>query len=340
MIKKITKFFFWLLLFSLFSANILSASDMSKAQKFYFKGDYHKAQQLFQKVVDNSPDNPMSNFLLGMSSFELKQYSKAKKNFEKTLEAKGDYELARLQLARTNFEMGDFAWANVHLMHLNDIKSKEFERSDLPMLQAVKEWQDNSANDVNTIEKAKATLKQVKDTAPPKITITLPLQTRGIKFVSDSTGILVEGYVTDASPIRWLKINEESISLDEDGRFSKQLFLNIGKNTVRVAACDTYLNVSETSFQADKKLSLPSATQKNMFAVAPAQSTSSGHRPKMLGAVIGIGNYKDPKIPSLSYTVDDAQAMYNVMVDPQYGFFEKENLKLLINEEATSKNIR
>ncbi len=56
--------------------------------------------------------------------------------------------------------------------------------------------------------------------------------------------------------------------------------------------------------------------------------------------VIGIGKYKDDRIPTLRYTTVDAKEMYNILTDPQYGNFPKSQVKLLIDEQATDNNIK
>lgn len=56
--------------------------------------------------------------------------------------------------------------------------------------------------------------------------------------------------------------------------------------------------------------------------------------------VIGIGKYQDKRIPSLRYARADAQAIYDILTDQQYGGFPKENVRLLLDKEATEENIR
>ncbi|NLH72753.1 MAG: hypothetical protein GX456_06845 [Verrucomicrobia bacterium] len=56
------------------------------------------------------------------------------------------------------------------------------------------------------------------------------------------------------------------------------------------------------------------------------------------GLVIGV-DYADPKLRLPGAPVD-AQAIYNLMIDPQCGLFPKENVRLLLNEQATFRNIR
>lgn len=56
--------------------------------------------------------------------------------------------------------------------------------------------------------------------------------------------------------------------------------------------------------------------------------------------VVGISDYKDPKIPDLQYADADAQSFYDFITNPIGGSFRKENVLLLKNEQATLKNVK
>ena len=56
--------------------------------------------------------------------------------------------------------------------------------------------------------------------------------------------------------------------------------------------------------------------------------------------VVGISDYKDPKIPDLKYADADAQSFYDFITSPIGGSFLKENVLLLKNEQATLKNVK
>ncbi|MBT9438251.1 MAG: tetratricopeptide repeat protein, partial [Desulfobacterales bacterium] len=58
------------------------------------------------------------------------------------------------------------------------------------------------------------------------------------------------------------------------------------------------------------------------------------------GVVIGIGKYQDEGIPTLKYAKEDALEIYNILTDPKYGNFPKENVRLLLDEQATLTEIR
>jgi len=56
--------------------------------------------------------------------------------------------------------------------------------------------------------------------------------------------------------------------------------------------------------------------------------------------IIAVGKYRDPKINALTYAENDARGIYKVLTDSRAGLFKPENVVLLINEEATEKNIK
>jgi len=56
--------------------------------------------------------------------------------------------------------------------------------------------------------------------------------------------------------------------------------------------------------------------------------------------VIGVGDYEDPTIPDLTYTEADAQAFYGFLTSPQGGGFQKDHVRFLLNEQATSTAVK
>jgi hypothetical protein len=56
--------------------------------------------------------------------------------------------------------------------------------------------------------------------------------------------------------------------------------------------------------------------------------------------IIGVSHYRDPKISSLQFADRDAEAVRDFLIDPKGGGVPPENLRYLVNEEATYANIR
>jgi uncharacterized caspase-like protein len=61
--------------------------------------------------------------------------------------------------------------------------------------------------------------------------------------------------------------------------------------------------------------------------------------PACFGLVVGIGEYQDPRIPKLRFTPADANAFYAQLIDPQRSGIDADRVKLLLNEQATRRNI-
>jgi uncharacterized caspase-like protein len=56
--------------------------------------------------------------------------------------------------------------------------------------------------------------------------------------------------------------------------------------------------------------------------------------------IIGISNYKDTRIPPLRYAAQDAELFYEWVISPQGGKYSPSMVKLLLDENATGKNIK
>lgn len=56
--------------------------------------------------------------------------------------------------------------------------------------------------------------------------------------------------------------------------------------------------------------------------------------------VVGIANFQDNEIKPLDYSDDDAEAMYNFLIDPNLGRFNPGNVIKLINQQATTTSIK
>ncbi|MBY0549872.1 MAG: tetratricopeptide repeat protein [Candidatus Obscuribacterales bacterium] len=86
-------------------------------------------------------------------------------------------------------------------------------------------------------------------------------------------------------------------------------------------------------------------------AVALPQSKSGGSKAAFTAAsaskpigdkwavVIGISKFADAKVPGLKYASKDARDFYNYLTDPALGKFEKDHVKLLVDDQATKVNI-
>jgi uncharacterized caspase-like protein len=104
--------------------------------------------------------------------------------------------------------------------------------------------------------------------------------------------------------------------------------------------------------QAQRFPSDASTEQANPFVLAAPRSrtvtgtgpvanpeTPSGP-PAQWALVIGIGSFVDKNIEPLRYTASDAQSFRDALLDPQIGGFPADHVHSLMNDEATTKNIK
>lgn len=108
--------------------------------------------------------------------------------------------------------------------------------------------------------------------------------------------------------------------------FTRQVPLDSGANTIEIVA-------KNASGQEQKK------TIRIVLNDVPTQAVTPPPKWNTYAMIIGIADYQDSRL-NLKYTVNDAQGLYNILIDPNYGGVPKENIQLLLNEQATATNIK
>ena len=90
----------------------------------------------------------------------------------------------------------------------------------------------------------------VTDTDPPQIQITKPEPQRGFKIKQNKKQVLVEGLVTDDSPIESVLVNGKLANVDNStGKFQVELNLADGLNRIEVVATDAFQNSGQKSLE-------------------------------------------------------------------------------------------
>ncbi|MCZ6680970.1 MAG: caspase family protein [Candidatus Poribacteria bacterium] len=105
------------------------------------------------------------------------------------------------------------------------------------------------------------------------------------------------------------------------------VWLSPGSNRIEVIA------TTEDGSIARRELTVTQQTRTTGQAVGASVS-------QKYAVIIGIGKYQDSRIPRLRYTRADAEGMYQYLIDPKRGGFPPENVRLLVDEEATLRNLR
>jgi len=130
-----------------------------------------------------------------------------------------------------------------------------------------------------------------------------------VGFSDDRRVASFTGFVDDADEDGEIEI----VALAGDGRYASRRF--------RVA------------------VSQPATVDESFTRMA---APGSGAERRRWAIVIGISKYADESIRDLRYADDDARAFYDFLTSPQAGMggFPEDHVRLLVNDDATARNIR
>ena len=169
------------------------------------------------------------------------------------------------------------------------------------------------------------------DTIPPAITITQPLQMRGMKIAVKEKSVLFKGTATDADGVYEVSVNGIEAALANDGSFSAEVRLAVGDNKVSVKAIDTRNNVAEQDITVSREA----------MEAAPVGGEAGGSRTnagtaeeRTFALVIGIDKYSGGW-PQLSNAAHDASGMADELTS-DYKF---DKVTVLLDNQATRANI-
>ena len=176
------------------------------------------------------------------------------------------------------------------------------------------------------VPKAKNRSSNKTDNAPPRIKITLPNISSGVKAVKTKR-LTVEGMATDRSGIAEVLVNGRDAKIDRDGNFVAHTLLKIGQNEIMVSAMDTFGNRSEMSFGISRE------KQFKRDRIAAKELLPNWYH-KQYAVVIGIDRYQNLEIPGLQNAVGDGRAVAGMFRDMGFEVVE------IYNEDASKANIR
>ncbi len=166
----------------------------------------------------------------------------------------------------------------------------------------------------------KTVVKREEEVAePPQIEFTSPSPS-DFTVVNDSV-TLIQGIVKSKIVIRSVTLKDKNSSLGLSGSVGSFTFrakLVNGENKFVIVAEDTQGHRSSRELMIKRE---------NKF---------NGQR---WAVVIGISQYQHPEIPKLKYAHRDAQAFSDFLRSPNGGAFSDDHILLLLNEQATRKNI-
>src|SRR5262245_1344074 len=196
------------------------------------------------------------------------------------------------------------------------------------------------ANSVAT----KPTRPPIRDTTPPRIIITSPSVTRGIRLQSGAARTIILGQALDDSGVKKVVAQsrrtapspQERLLVDSDGKkagaqgttarldprgnFSVEVPIESGDNLITVTAVDVYDNEASVSF-----------TIRRDPAADPITATAPANGGRYHALLIAVQQYDHQSVKSLEYPVSDAQQIERELTG-RYTF-EPQNVTLLKNPD-------
>ena len=164
-------------------------------------------------------------------------------------------------------------------------------------------------------------LNNTPDLEAPTINIHSPALKESDQYISEVEEVEVIGEVTDASKIRFVSVNNDIKVVDGSGLFASTLTLTPGENEVRIKSMDEHGNMQEVLFRI------------NYAPPVVTLADKINKDSKYFGLIIGIGDYKDSRIPDLDNPVKDAQSVYRSLVDNYT--FDPGNITMLKNPKRS-----
>lgn len=113
--------------------------------------------------------------------------------------------------------------------------------------------------------------------------------------------------------------------------------LRKGRNSVEVSFTDLMQRVHYASFLLQTSDTDTTPPGRKRAPITPERSAGDKY-----AVVVGIARYSDSSggITSLQFADRDAQDFRNFLLSPEGGSFPKENVRVLLNEDATSQSVR
>ena len=240
--------------------SVSATTDCDRAQHLFFAAQNFmqkdRAALNYLKAIGLCPGFIRPYELIGNYYRKEGYNGKAIEFFTKAAElGTTNYKLYYL-LATLLFEKGDLDMAHRHLNKSLSI------RSDYPKALALK-----------------AKIERSTDTKGPQIRLYEPATPHGIKVSFKDEIMTVRGLVTDMSGVAWLRINNQEALLEKDGRFLKDIPLQVGLNHMEIEATDKAGNRSSLSVTVKRE-----AAPKLVAALSEIEKKAVIERKKRLAA--------------------------------------------------------
>ncbi len=324
--------------------NDIKTTFATLAEIFTKAGEADKSIDILQKLIQNDPTNVALSIKLGDAFFAKERYDDIILSFANVKTKEGMRYLARAYEKKYKLSEANKTWEELRKLSSDPKETTEIKKHIDDNLIAMMN------PDFARLQAEANKPKLVAAVGGEKLKIVIDSPSDGSQTGSNS--VEVTGRVLGAVTLQDVKINGTSVGtprgmkvVETSGQqpipqdtsraglpFTYVVSLTQGKNDIRLQA------FAPNGDSADAKLSvtMTAAPQKTMTI----EEADGIRQSKAYAVIIGVAHYRNPGIPGLNYTVNDAKSLYDVLTDPNYGGFKKENVTLLTDQDATTSNIK
>ncbi len=325
--------------------NALDATNINTtyaklADIFTREGQAEKSIDILQKLILNDSTNVALSIKLGEAFFAKERYDDVIASFANNKTREGMRYLARAYEKKYKLVEANKVWEE---LRKSSADPKE-----------VAELKKRIDENLITIMSPDYARLQAEANRPKFVagdTLKIVIDSPNNDFQTASNSVEVIGRVLGAMTLKDVKINGTSVGTPRGMKvveattqpvpqdttksglpFSYVVALTQGKNDIRIQV----FGPAGDSTEAKLSVTMSAAAPKTMTI----EEADGIRQSKAYAVVIGVAKYRSEGIKSLNYTVNDAKALYDVLTDPNYGGFKKENVTLLTDQEATTANIK
>jgi Caspase domain len=184
---------------------------------------------------------------------------------------------------------------------------------------------------------------EARNTVPPQLVLFEP--ERAIEFPSKLKSLLVKisGFASGATAVKRVSVDGKNVQLKAGQEIATRQLTRLG-NFERSVAFETSTtigpNTTQIVVEAEDNAGSRTQVVVPVFITKPGVTTQLSGRKYAL--VIGISKYKNNLrgVPNLEYADVDARSIYEFLQQPAAGGFSREDMLMLVNEEATNAGIR
>jgi hypothetical protein len=165
--------------------------------------------------------------------------------------------------------------------------------------------------DPNSPVLARPTPADPTDVIPPILTIISHNTEQTTTISSDVSRLKIWGHATDPNGVTEVLVNGSETTLDANGRFTSEVALGFGHNSIIITAMDTHQNIARQTVTIHRPQG-PPTTASVAAVVSTAPAVGNYH-------ALVIGNNQYQHLSSLQTAVNDATKLANTLRS-DYGF--------------------